>query len=50
MEKFTEMTKTVDSMQQKTAIKKKGWWARYIERLSKAKPSKSSQIGTGCKR
>jgi hypothetical protein len=44
-----ERINSADSMGQKTAVKKKGWWARYIERLSKTKPSKSSQIGTGCK-
>jgi len=44
-----ELEHSADSLQQKTPIKKKGWWARYLERLSKAKPSKSPQAGTGCK-
>jgi hypothetical protein len=48
-EKFMERINSTDSMGQKTAVKKKGWWARYLERLSKAKPSKSPQTGTGCK-
>jgi len=29
--------------------RKKGWWGRYLERLSKLKQPISPQTGSGCK-
>jgi len=31
-----ELEHSADSLQQKTPIKKKGWWARYLEALDEA--------------
>lgn len=44
-----EKEKTAFSIAKKPAVKKKGWWARYVERLSKVRPDKPSQIGLTCK-